>query len=250
MAGGGDLPMNLYHHRAIQVRDGEVQTIEDQVVREERFRLFINGDLFTSIVASRDQLEELGAGFVVCQGLAPQVGGVKVEENDIFVSAPARGECVREIISSCSLGTQNPPPRVESSYSIMKDDVFRITREIETETWRRTGGVHASVLFCEGQMAARSGDVGRHNTMDKVIGHAVLNGLDRSRCVLGCTGRQPRDMLVKSARAGVPIVISRAASTDRGIMTAEDTGITLVCFSRDQRFTVYTNPERIRDLFP
>ncbi|MBP1929579.1 FdhD protein [Methanolinea mesophila] len=242
--------MNLYRHRAIQVRDGDVQVIEDQVAREERFRLFINGDLFTCMVASGDQLEELGAGFVVCQGLAPCVEGVRVEGNDIFVTAPVVEECMREIISTGSLGARNPPPAVNSSYTIGKEDVFRITREIETETWRKTGGVHASVLFCEGRMAARSGDVGRHNTMDKVIGHAVLNGLDRSRCVLGCTGRQPRDMVVKSARAGVPIVVSRAASTDRGILTAEETGITLVCFSREQRFTVYTHPERIRDLFP
>jgi FdhD protein len=241
--------MNLYHHRAIQVRDGEVQTIEDQVAREERFRLFINGDLFTCLVASGDQLEELGAGFIVCQGLAPRVDSVKVEGNDIYVSAPLSGGCIREIISTGAIGMQNPPPRVQSSYSITKDDVFGVTREIETETWRRTGGVHASVLFHEGRMAARSGDVGRHNTLDKVIGHAVLKGIDRSRCVLGCTGRQPRDMVVKSARAGVPIIISRAASTDRGINAAEETGITLVCFSRDHRFTVYTHPERIRDLF-
>ena len=242
--------MNLYHHRAIQVRDGEVQTIEDQVAREERFRLFINGDLFTCMVASGDQLEELGAGFVVCQGLAPRVDAVEVEGHDIFVSAPISEGCIREIISTGAMGTQNPPPPVKSDYTITKEDVFGVTREIETETWRRTGGVHASVLFHEGRMVARSGDVGRHNTLDKVIGHAVLKGLDRSRCVLGCTGRQPRDMVVKSARAGVPIIISRAASTDRGITTAEETGITLVCFSRDHRFTVYTRPDRIRDLFP
>jgi len=242
--------MNLYLHQAIQVRDGEVQIIEDQVAREERFRLFINGDLFTCMVASGDQLEELGAGFVICQGLAPRVDAVEVEGHDIFVSAPISNKCIREIISSGAMGTQNPPPPVESDCTITKEDVFGVTREIETETWRRTGGVHASVLFHEGRMAARSGDVGRHNTLDKVIGNAVLKGLDRSRCVLGCTGRQPRDMVVKSARAGVPIIISRAASTDQGINTAEETGITLVCFSRDHRFTVYTHPERIGDLFP
>jgi FdhD protein len=86
--------------------------------------------------------------------------------------------------------------------------------------------------------------------VDKVIGHALLQGLDLSRCVIGCTGRQPRDMVAKYAYAGIPIIISRAASTDRGIATAEESGITLVCFSRGDRFTVYTHPERVRDLFP
>jgi FdhD protein len=55
-------------------------------------------------------------------------------------------------------------------------------------------------------------------------------------------------MIVKYANAGVPIIISRAASTDRGIAAARDFGITLVCFSREDRFTVYSCPERIRDL--
>jgi len=46
----------------------------------------------------------------------------------------------------------------------------------------------------------------------------------------------------------VPIVISRAATTDRGIAAAREFGITLICFSRQERFTVYTNPSRVRDL--
>jgi FdhD protein len=55
-------------------------------------------------------------------------------------------------------------------------------------------------------------------------------------------------MVIKYAHAGIPIVISRAASTDRGIAAAASLGITLICFSRGDRFTVYTHPERVRDL--
>lgn len=91
----------------------------------------------------------------------------------------------------------------------------------------------------------KSSDVGRHNTVDKVVGHAILNKIDLSRCTIGCTGRQPAGMVKKDANAGIPIVISRAASTDKGIATANAAGITLVCFSRGDRFTIYTHPERI-----
>ncbi|MCK9319118.1 formate dehydrogenase accessory sulfurtransferase FdhD, partial [Methanoculleus sp.] len=77
---------------------------------------------------------------------------------------------------------------------------------------------------------------------------AALKGLDRSRCILGCTGRQPSGMVAKAANAGIPIVVSRAASTDRGILTAEEAGITLICFSRGERFTIYTHPERVPDV--
>jgi FdhD protein len=52
-------------------------------------------------------------------------------------------------------------------------------------------------------------------------------------------------MIKKDANAGIPVVISRAASTDKGIAAADAAGITLVCFSRGDRFTIYTHPERI-----
>jgi FdhD protein len=83
--------------------------------------------------------------------------------------------------------------------------------------------------------------------VDKVVGYAILNAVDLSRCVIGCTGRQPAGMIKKDANAGIPVVISRAASTDKGIAAAEAAGITLICFSRGDRFTIYTHPERILD---
>ncbi len=52
-------------------------------------------------------------------------------------------------------------------------------------------------------------------------------------------------MVKKAANAGIPVLVSRAASTDQGIATAEAAGVTLVCFSRGDRFTVYTHPERV-----
>ncbi len=242
--------MNLFHYTGIQVRGGETCIIGDTVIKEGRFRLFLNGNLFSRLVASEDMLRELGAGFVVSQGLASSVGNVTVSGEDIHVTAAIHGDLEKEIATTGSVSVRRPLQKVSSAFCITKDDVFAITREIETEVWRKTGGVHCSVLFHEDRVVVKSSDVGRHNTVDKVIGYAVLQGLDLSRCVIGCTGRQPMDMVSKYAYAGIPIIISRAASTDRGISTAEESGITLVCFSRGDRFTVYTHPERIRDLFP
>jgi len=238
----------IFFYTGTQVRNDRVRKIEDRVIREERFRLYLNGSFYTEMVASNEQLRELGAGFVICQGLARTVDNVETDGNCINVSAPVNREPEKELGSAGALGTKVLPERIASEYTITKEDVFRITREIETDVWKQTGGVHCSVLFHEGNLLVKSSDVGRHNTVDKVVGHAVLSGIDLSRCVVGCTGRQPRDMILKSGRAGIPIIISRAASTDKGIATAEEAGITLVCFSRDERFTVYTHPRRIRDL--
>ncbi|MCQ8894788.1 MAG: formate dehydrogenase accessory sulfurtransferase FdhD [Methanolinea sp.] len=234
--------------RGIQVREKKIVSIDDPVIKEERISLFLNGKFFCGIIATRDHLRELGAGFVVCQGLAGEVDDVSVDGNDIHVCAPVREVPGREIISTGAIGVRLPFGEVRSGLRLSIDDVYRITAEIETDTWRRTGAVHCSVLFSGGEIMTKANDVGRHNTVDKVVGYAVLNGLDRSECVIGCTGRQPRDMVTKAAHAGIPVIISRAASTEQGIETAGAAGITLICFSRKGRFTVYTHPQRIREL--
>jgi FdhD protein len=241
--------MNLVNIAGIQVRDGEASTIDDRVVCEERFCLFINDTRFIDLVASRNDLAALGAGFMVCQGLSRTVDSVTVKGNEIRVFAPVERSCEREMETTGSVGFLcRPPERVVSGCTISIPEVHAITKEIVTELWKETGGVHCSVIARDGEIMAKASDVGRHNTVDKVVGYAVLNGIDPGECVVGCTGRQPRDMVVKYANAGIPVIISRAASTNRGISAAAEFGITLICFSRDDRFTVYTHPERVHDL--
>lgn len=240
--------MNLDSYRCIQVRDDKISEIDDAIITEDRFSIFFNDCPVTDIIASGDQLVELGAGFVITEGLARCVDKVKLDGDRICVYTDVGCDVSRskkEIGSSGGMSFLKVPRKISSDIRITAEDVFSCTREIETEVWRKTGAVHCSVLFSDGKCIVKSSDVGRHNTVDKVVGYAVLNGIDLSRCVIGCTGRQPAGMVKKDANAGIPVVISRAASTDKGIATADRAGITLVCFSRGDRFTIYTHPERI-----
>lgn len=241
------IPM-IHMHRGIQVVAGEPHETDDAIVIEDRFELFLNDRFVTGMVASRDQLEELGAGYVINEGLVRCVDKVSVDGDRILVYSDTGCDlkwAKQEVGSSGGLSFITPPQRVVSDVRVSPDDVIAITREIETELWRKTGGVHCSVLFCNGQLLAKSSDVGRHNTVDKLVGYAALNHIDLSRCVIGCTGRQPAGMVRKSAHAGIPIIISRAASTDKGIAAADAAGITLIGFSRQDRFTIYTHPDRV-----
>lgn len=111
-----------------------------------------------------------------------------------------------------------------------------------------TGGAHCSVLYSDGRVVARSSDVGRHNTVDKVIGHAVLSGIDPARCVLGCTGRQPAGMVRKARNAGIPVIVTKAATTAEGIALAREAGITLICRVKEGAFRVYSHPWRVEGL--
>ncbi len=201
----------------------------DDVCIEESFRIYLNNEFIGELVATPYQLEELGAGHVVCEGLASGVSGVQVSGDEIRVHAETPDE-------KCT---------TKSSVTIEKEHIREVMDSVISEIWERTGGAHCSVLFSDGRLIARSEDIGRHNTVDKVVGYAILKNIDLSTCVLGCSGRQPAMMVSKVANAGIPIVISRSAPTDKGIRTADLAGVTLICFARENRFTVYAHPDRI-----
>jgi len=238
----------IHIHHGIQVIAGVAKETDDAIVIEDRFDLLLNDRPVATMVASRDQLRELGAGYVISEGLVRCVDKVTLNGDRILVYSDTGCDLHRVKQETGSSGGQSflsQVPKIVSDIRISPDDVLAITEEIETELWRKTGGVHCSVLFQGRKLLCKSSDVGRHNTVDKLVGYAALNGIDLSCCVIGCTGRQPAGMVRKFAHAGIPVIISRAASTDKGIAEAEAAGITLIGFSRGDRFTIYTHPRRV-----
>ncbi len=233
---------------AIQVTRGSPTAIEDEICIEDTFRLKLNGTHLAQIIASPAQLRELGVGFVICEGLARTVSDVRVSGNDIEVSAPVDAQIDYELRSSGCIGVRGIPPRVESDLVIDPTEVSFVIQQTVSEVWQKTGGAHCSALVRDREVLVVSSDLGRHSTIDKIVGHAVLSGIDLNQCVIGCTGRQPAGMIAKVANAGVPIIISKAAATTSGILLAEACGITLICFARGDRFTVYSHPERVRGI--
>ena len=220
--------MSICESPATRVNHDCVTEIIDNVCIEESFRTYLNNEFIDELIASPSQLVELGAGHVICEGLASDVSFVQASRDDIRVRAAASDEYT-----------------TESSVAIEKEYVFEVMDSIMSEIWEKTGGTHCSVLFSDGRLIARSEDIGRHNTVDKVVGYAILRDIDLSTCVLGCSGRQSAAMVSKAVNAGIPIVISRSAPTDKGIRTADLAGVTLIGFARENRFTVYTHPDRI-----
>jgi len=89
-------------------------------------------------------------------------------------------------------------------------------------------------------------DVGRHNAVDKVIGRGLIEGENFTRSFMISTGRLSADMVIKCARAGIPLVASKAAPLESGVLAAEMNGLTLVGFVRGYRLHVYTRPRRVK----
>ena len=228
--------MELLRFPAVRFEKNNAEAVEEEVCIEEDYHLYLNDKSITTLTASPSHLEELGAGHVVCQGLAEKVKNVRVSGKKIYVCAdePDSPKATSNIATS--------------NIKIGAGDVLKFAGAVESELWKKTGGVHCCALFSRKKLAVRTCDVGRHNAFDKAAGYALLNGIDLSKCAAACTGRQPRDMVLKAANAGIPIIISRAAPTNGGIVAADNAGITLICFARGGRFNVYTHAKRIKNL--
>ena len=110
-----------------------------------------------------------------------------------------------------------------------------------------TGGLHAAACFTrEGDLEALREDIGRHNALDKLIGHAILEReLPLADDVLLVSGRVSLEIVQKAAAAGIAIVCAVSAPSSLAIDAAQRFGQTLIGFLRDDRANVYTHPERL-----
>jgi len=108
-----------------------------------------------------------------------------------------------------------------------------------------TGGIHAAALFtAEGVPLVVREDVGRHNAVDKVVGHRLLEG-GPAGVVLMVSGRTSYEIVQKAVAARVPVVAGVSAPTSLAVAAAEQFGVTLAGFVRGERANVYSHPERI-----
>lgn len=229
-----------------------------EVCVEDSVRLLLNGARVATLTATPDELLPLAYGHLVTEGLikAPaEIREVRLNGTDVEIFVERlrpEEEMLTEVRShgfaggrSSRFDPANPGP------SRLKLDLPTIFACVGThndlaELWRRTGGTHCSAIFdaCGG-LVSYAEDLGRHNTVDKAVGKALLDGRDLSECFLVTTGRVPAGMVAKVYRAGMPMLISNMAPLSTGVELARRLNVTLAGCARPPRMFIYSGSERI-----
>ena len=162
-----------------------------------------------------------------------------------FLASSACGVCGATTVESLALDFARIPSGLTVGPAMLPALSDRLREQ--QRIFESTGGLHAAGLFDEqGELQLLREDIGRHNAVDKVVGRSLLDGrLPLARSLLAVSGRAGYEVVQKAVAAGIPILAAVGAPSSLAVATAERFGMTLVGFLRDDRFNVYTAPERI-----
>lgn len=202
---------------------------------------------------------ELALGFCCTEGLVAGLADVlSIEVCDdetgrVTVRTPHR-IAPREaaVLTSACVGPRGVrgeelPPAVEATQVEIRPDVLlEAGRRMQAaqETHRTAGAVHAAAIFTfDGTLVVLREDVGRHNAIDKVVGHCLYHDCPLERTILVSTGRASSEMILKTAAARVPVAASRSGPTSLGVALAKELGVTLVGYLRQGQMIVYAHPQ-------
>jgi FdhD protein len=168
--------------------------------------------------------------------------------------APGGPDTVRLIRSGCGAAPLNALgeglPALSNALQVRAGTLLGLSRAMRArqEVHRSVGGTHAAALFgAGGSLVTLAEDIGRHNAVDKALGHCLLRRIPLADKVLVTSGRASYEMAIKAIRVGVPIVASVSAPTALAVQLAQDRGLTLIGYLRGGRMNVYTHAHRVAD---
>ena len=193
-----------------------------------------------------EEVKEDEAGNVIIVHLNKEKGIGEETFNRNFYINSSCGVCGKSSIDSleviCSNVFEKGHPKINASI------VHQIPHEAgrDQTVFKHTGGLHGAAIFdTEGKMIIIREDIGRHNALDKLIGARTIETQSNSDKVLFVSGRAGFELVQKAVVAGIPIMIAVGAPSSLAVDLANEYGITLIGFARNDKFNVYSGKERL-----
>lgn len=251
----GALPITYHLHER-----GRWSAVDAAIVEETSLCIHVNGQELATYQASPTDQEAMALGFLRSEGLIDGLDDVAVIELshsgtcvDVWLKKEIEMPKRRIKTSGCGEGvtfddlSRQRQPLTGDEIIASPGQIFALYEELSQRIllYPLTRGVHASALCSPNQVLLLAEDVGRHNTLDKLWGKAMQQGIDTEDRIIVTTGRISSEMLGKTAKMGAPIVASRTSPTSRSVALARAWNITMVGYLRRESLRVYSAAQRL-----
>ena len=250
--------------RRVEGVDHEQQPVTTAVVVERPLTIFLNSQEIVTAMTIGDYPDMLAIGFLLNQNMllpTDRITGVDHDDDlgvvvvrterstdyeerlrrQVRTSGCAQGTVFGDLIDTLDEVTLPGDAVLRTSW------IYGLTRRINTtpSLYLEAGAIHGCVLCREDRPLVYMEDVGRHNAIDKIAGYMFVNGIDAADKIFYTTGRLTSEMVIKTVRMGIPILVSRSGFTAWGVELARQTGLTLVGRARGKRFIALSGEHRI-----
>jgi FdhD protein len=244
--------------------DHEGKAVETAVVTERPLTLFLNAREIVTMMTIGDRPDLLGVGYLLNQNMLKaddEITGVEYEEDISTVVVRTRRQTdfedkLRKKIqtSGCAQGTvfgdlmeEFDKIALSSTARVKTSWLYQLTKKINTQPslYLKAGAIHGCVLAQEDRPLIYMEDVGRHNAVDKIAGYMFLNRIAAEDKIFYTTGRLTSEMVIKTVKMRIPVLVSRSGFTAWGVELAKKAGLTLIGRARGKRFVALAGLERI-----
>lgn len=251
----------------VRYENGQLFETEDFYVTEFPLTIMVNGEEFATVICSPTNMEELVLGFLASEGAIlkrDELKSIQIDDSKGFAhveltkSLGDRFEySTKRMIASCCGKSRefyfhNDAAIAKTSMSKIElhpQQILRMMTQLQSASviFKQTGGLHNAAISDGDTFFEHRQDIGRHNALDKLYGYCIQRHISVRDKVLIFSGRISSEILIKAAKIGVGVILSKSAPTTLAVQLAKDLNITAIGFIRDGNFNIYSHPERIKD---
>ncbi len=243
--------------------------VEEVVATEFPLTIILNEEEFATMVCTPAHIEEMVVGFLASEGIIhfyeKDIKSLEIDTDDGFAYVeltrpPALDHTLhsKRFLGSCCgksrqsfyfLNDVRTAKTAMTRMRITPQTCLKLMQEMETYShiFKETGGVHNAALCDQNGVLIARTDIGRHNALDKLYGHCLIKRMPVRDKILTFSGRISSEILLKAAKIGVGIVLSKSAPTELALQLADELHITTVGFIRRGKMNIYTHPQRIAE---
>jgi FdhD protein len=244
--------------------DQNGRSVEIAVVTERPLTLFLNAREIVTMMTIGDHPDLLAVGYLLNQNMLraddeitaidyePDIATIVVRtrratdyedklKKKTQTSGCAQGTVFGDLMDEFDQIKLDPAARLKTTW------LYALTAKINTvpSLYLKAGAIHGCALCHEDKPLIYMEDVGRHNAVDKIAGYMFLNRIDPSDKSFYTTGRLTSEMVIKTVKMRIPILLSRSGFTAWGVELAHKAGLTLIGRARGQRFVALAGLDRL-----